>query len=80
MRERVAEKTMLRTINTTLKPRIKLRVPAMSLGLAPGSLGLMPPRILRYEGIRGRTQGDRNESSPAPKANNNERFSVIGLL
>jgi hypothetical protein len=47
MREKVAEKTMLRTIKTALKPRIKLRVPAMSLGLALGSWGLMPPRMLR---------------------------------
>jgi hypothetical protein len=78
MREKVAEKTMLRMIKTALKPRIKLTVPAMSLGLAPGSLGLiLPPRMPRYEGIRGRTQGDRNESSPAPKAKNKERFSVI---
>jgi hypothetical protein len=45
MREKVVEKTMLRMIKTALKPRIKLTVPAMSLGLALGSLGLMPPRI-----------------------------------
>jgi hypothetical protein len=76
----VVEKTMLRMIKTALKPRIKLKVPAMSLGLALGSFGLMPPRMPRYEGIKGRTQGDRNESSPAPKAKSREKFSVIRSL
>jgi hypothetical protein len=47
MREKVVEKIMLRTIKTALKPRIKLTVPAMSLGLARESRGLMPPRMLR---------------------------------
>jgi hypothetical protein len=80
MSEKVVEIIMLSIIKTTLKPRIKLRVPAMILGLAWGSRGLMPPTMLRYEGIRGSTQGDRNENNPAPKAKSKERFSVIRLI
>jgi hypothetical protein len=80
MSEKVVEIIILSITKTALKPKIKLRVPAMTLGLARGSRGLMPPTMLRYEGIRGSTQGDRNENNPAPKANKQERFSVIRLI
>ena len=60
-------------MNTTLNPRIKLTVPAMSRGLPGYSLPFddnsfnveVPPIMHRYEGISGNTQGERNDNKPA---------------
>jgi hypothetical protein len=37
----------------------------------------IPPRILKYEGITGSTQGERKDKSPAVKTRNSEGTSVI---
>jgi hypothetical protein len=37
-----------------------------------------PPRMLKYEGIRGNTQGERNDKSPAAKTKKKEKsFAII---
>ena len=74
----VDEKIMLRTINTTLKPRIKLTVLAIGLGVFSAvPVRGEPPIMHRYDGISGSTQGDRKDRTPAPKAMKIDRFSDI---
>jgi hypothetical protein len=63
---------MLTTIKTAVNPKIKNRVCRIILPrfFSWASLPLSPeaPIKKRYEGIRGNTQGDKKESSPAAKA------------
>ena len=85
MRLKVAAKRTLNTINTALKPRIKLTVPATSRGFTAAPVSEVPatgapPIMHKYEGINGSTQGDRNESRPAPKASKIEVFSLMVLI
>jgi hypothetical protein len=62
------EKTALITIKTALNPKTKKKVRRISRP-GEGSSGVSPAPIKkRYEGIRGKTQGEKNESSPAAKA------------
>jgi hypothetical protein len=59
-----------RAVNIKEKPAIKLRVCNITC-LRFGGLGLrtdVPAIVARYTGTRGKTQGDRNESIPAPQA------------
>jgi len=67
---------MLKTTKTTVKPKIKLIVLAIGLGLL-SSLPVIgePPIIHRYDGISGKTHGDKKDSTPAPKAINIDIFS-----
>jgi hypothetical protein len=72
------EKMTLKTIKTTLKPKIKLTVLATGLGLCSSpSDGGEPPIIHRYDGISGNTQGDKKDSTPAPNAKKTDIFSGI---
>jgi len=74
----VDEKITLKTINTTLKPRIKLTVLAIGLGVfSVLPVNGEPPIMHRYDGISGRTQGDKKDRTPALKAMKIERFSDI---
>jgi len=74
----VDEKITLKTIKTTLKPQIKLIVPAIGLGLYSLLLSKgEPPITHKYDGISGSTQGDRKLSTPAPKAIKTDMFSPI---
>jgi hypothetical protein len=74
----VDEKITLKIINTTLKPRIKLTVLAIGLGVfSVFPVKGEPPIMHRYDGISGSTQGDKKDSTPAPKAMNIDRFSDI---
>jgi len=79
MRKKVLETKMPRAMNTTLKPRTKPVAEKKRRNLAlPSFLAIpSPPSMLKYEGIRGSTQGEKNESKPAVKTNNNESPSVI---
>jgi hypothetical protein len=89
MRSRVPESRMLKTTKTALKPRIKLIVMGITRGLGAGTSGdpgtaaaprgliAVPPRKQSQEGIRGSTQGDKKDSSPAVKASRIDKFSVI---
>ena len=81
MRLKVEAKIILRVTKIALKPRIKLIVPAISLGfpnppvgvwpvvvLSPDIVSLgdkVPPIMERYEGISGSTQGERKDKKPA---------------
>lgn len=47
------------------------------LRLAPGSNISGPYKLAKYTGTRGNTQGERKDSSPAPKANKADAFSII---
>jgi hypothetical protein len=73
---KVDEKITLKTIKTTLNPEMKLNVRAISLGLYSVLRGELPI-IHRYDGISGKTQGDKKDSTPAPNAIKTEIFSVI---
>jgi len=69
-------------VKTMVKPMTKLsewRNIGMCLLLALASNISGPARLARYTGTRGRTQGDRKESSPATNANTNESdiFSIV---
>jgi hypothetical protein len=87
MRSRVPERRRLRITKTALNPRIKLTVTEINRGLGLGAVNespgfppegtTAPPKKQSQEGIRGSTQGDKNESSPAAKAKKSDRFSVI---
>jgi len=77
----VDEKITLKTIKTALKPEIKLIVLAIGLGMdsvlpAKGEL----PITHKYDGIIGKTQGDKKDSTPAPNAIKTDIFSIIYLL
>ena len=77
----VDEKITLKTIKTTLNPKIKLIVLATGLGLysvlpAKGEL----PITHKYDGISGNTQGDRKDNTPAPNAIKTDIFSAIYLV
>ena len=88
IRKKVAETKIPRVMNTTLKPMTKPAAvttrfglkenevwPYLSVGPSPA-----PPRILKYEGINGSTQGDKNESNPAAKTKNSGRSSTIFVI
>jgi hypothetical protein len=89
MRSRVPESRILRTTKTALKPRIKLMVIGTTRALGAGASGdsgtaaaprgliTVPPRKQSQEGMRGSTQGDKKDSSPAAKASRIDKFSVI---
>jgi hypothetical protein len=89
MSSRVPERRMLKATKTALKPRIKLRVMGINRGLGTGAAGnsgapaavlrggAVPPRKQSQEGIRGSTQGDKKESSPAVKARRIDNCSDI---
>jgi len=62
---KVADKRILSVIKTTLNPSTKLAVLATSPGFRCVSAGGVPPIIHKYEGSRGRTQGEKNDNRPA---------------
>jgi len=77
---------MLKIIKTAVNPRIKLRVTINRIkrfllsGLLSVEETAIPPalpRILRYDGINGSTQGEKNERNPALKTNRTEGYSII---
>ena len=85
MRKKVAEIKIPKLINTVLKPNTKpiaakRRVGRAAADTLPGELMPAPPRMLKYEGIRGSTQGERNDNSPAAKARNSESSAVIIII
>ena len=72
---------MLKTINTTVNPRIK---PAVAISrrkrfrfseLISPETGT-PPRTLKKDGISGSTHGDKKERSPAIKTKSNDGYSL----
>jgi hypothetical protein len=73
MSKKVVETRIPMAIKTALKPRTKPTAALIRRGRFP-SPKPTPPRIPIYEGINGSTHGERNESSPAEKINNSERF------
>jgi hypothetical protein len=50
-------------------------LPVFSLAVSP-----TPPKIPKYEGINGSTQGDKNESNPAAKIKKSGRSSTIFVI
>jgi hypothetical protein len=64
----VAEKIILKITKTALKPSIKKSVLATGLGLSSFPVMGEPPMIHRYDGIKGNTQGEKNEKKPALRA------------
>jgi hypothetical protein len=88
IRKKVAETKIPRSMNTALKPKTKPTAVKTRFGLIENELSPdlslepnpTPPRILKYEGIKGSTQGERNESSPAAKTKNNESSSTIFVI
>jgi hypothetical protein len=89
MRNMVQETRILNTTKTALTPRIKLTVMGITRSVGTGTpgesapaaglrgLAAVPPRKQSQEGMRGSTQGDKKESSPAAKASRIDNFSVI---
>jgi hypothetical protein len=73
---KVAEIRTLNTIKTVLNPRIKLRVVKNRAGLTPAP-PLTLPRMLRYDGIKGSIQGEKNERSPATNTRGTEGSVII---
>ena len=75
---KVAENIILRTVKTAVKPKIKLTVRATGLGLpvSPDDTG-EPPMTHNHDGISGSTQGEKNDSNPAPNAIKMDKFSLI---
>jgi hypothetical protein len=78
MKKKAAEISMLRIIKTALNPRIKLRVVTNRADFPSCVFAL--PKIPRYEGIKGSTQGERNESSPAVKTSSIEGYPFISYI
>ena len=76
----VDDKITLKTIKTRLKPKIKLIVPAIGLGLSALPAGGELPITHRYDGISGSTQGDKKDKSPAPNAIKTDIFSAIYII
>ena len=75
---KVTEKIMLKIIKIVLKPKMKLTVLAIGLGLFSLSCDTgAPPIIDNQDGISGSTQGEKNDNNPALKAIITDRFSLI---
>ena len=79
--KKVAEMIILKTINTAVNPRIKQKAAISSLKRFLFSVLISldtgtPPRTLKNDGIRGSTQGEKNERSPAVKTKTNEGYSL----
>jgi hypothetical protein len=74
--KKLAEISTLNTIKTALNPRIKLRVVKNRAALAPAP-PLTLPRMLRYDGIKGSTQGERNERRPAANTRGAESSTMV---
>jgi hypothetical protein len=79
--KKTPEKRMLKLTKRTLKPRMKLTVPGIRRRRYPaageGSPRLIPPIKHSQEGMRGSTQGDKNEKKPAAKARGTEISPVM---
>ena len=75
IREKVVETRMPKTIKTEVKPRTNPTEARMRRDCVLSRP--TPPRMLKYEGINGRTHGDKNESIPAANTNNNEKSVTI---
>jgi len=76
---------MLKKIKTAVNPRMKLTVAESRrkrFGLSPfisPDTGT-PPRTLKNEGIRGSTQGEKKERSPAIKTKTSDGYSLTFKL
>jgi hypothetical protein len=79
MNKKVVEIIILKMIKMTVNPRIKQPVVINRTNLLCFSEFIPPaaPRIPKYDGISGRTQGDKNERSPAAKTSNTKGYSTI---
>jgi len=66
-------------MNTIENPATKLMAwRKMVLRLASADSAAAPPKLARYMGTIGSTQGETKDTTPAPKATGNET-SVIGI-
>jgi hypothetical protein len=75
--------TALRTVKRILKPRVKLMVSPVRVNFRrvfSGEVAASPPSRMSQEGMRGSTQGDKKESSPAAKAKKGERSLSILIV
>jgi hypothetical protein len=79
IKKKVAEIITLKMIKIIVNPQIKQRdvIKRIKRFLLPGSFSAddtaipaVPPKIPRYEGIKGNTQGEKKESSPAANVRN----------
>ena len=77
--KKVVDIIMLKIINIAVNPKIKKRVviksikrflPVRSSSPVVDDNPPAPPRILRYEGINGSTQGEKNDKKPAANVSN----------
>jgi hypothetical protein len=76
---KVTEKIMLKIIKTALKPKTKQIVFATGLGFCSGSALVIeePPIMHNHDGISGKTQGDKNDKTPALNARKTDKFPFI---
>lgn len=78
----MVEITIASSTKITVKPRTNpsaavTRRAREAVGEALSVVMPIPLKMLKYEGISGKTQGERNESSPATNARNSETFDTI---